>query len=1242
MNIYSKKLLIVTAFIFLVVGGVKATVVTGTNGANGPVGTLPSGISNLQYEDYSLFVGTKNITISWTGSADGYLVYYLAEEGEPSWYQQRVYWYTKNYEYSEYDSNSSETVNYQRRIVHLDQGPTAKAGNTYSTFYNTNEDLPELSTDPTVSQTGIGWVPSLNPFLVGRSVKWDDPTCWDNDESKPVIKKVALSEGRLTIENVSKSTIVFFTFQDAAGNYYAGPDKLTNSQAAADRHSPLSLLPWNECYISAHLNVPMPVKISWSTEENGTYTEVPAGTDVVFPSSAWVKLELNEDFISTVQTNNSDFLSTGGYYNYDIYYTTTSLLPSINGSHSAEGTSPEMDTYETDRLQAVKYEQPFELTANTVLRFAIYRKDYYGNIELYLGQNDDVGSVNEVLYAGYNWELNEGNETLKYYEQNKIFKTLYDNHSIYGSEGGSSESVVGLWGGMIGNNGYLLGNIPPIQTYLRNNYLWGITFIKEATAANPIAKTFSRPVPYLSWSEHVGGRYGLGTGTYSYETWVSDGDYLVPSSLEGICDFFMVSQDRWKEDDKITNKDEYTAKKSIYLSRINWIPKGMPVIVRYRNYSAPKPLPSSVQTLVNKNNAAAEAELANGLYFHSGCENKVDENDQTSSYSYAHQNKKVLKPVFEGDYDASEYTGPVEYLVYSPQSNDPSTWQFDQEGKVPTSSNGFRWKDPVMEGNSPLYAYTDYNSSGNLVVRYKLYEADSDAPLYFIEYNGGRATQKRDNDGNDLYHKVDAAGNKLYLDNGVETTNVTDEPVETTERDNSNLYDESGFVLTKCDPIIDGYDNEPYAYTTTPNDDPAYVEVEAGGGTNNLEYQDYNNRGWITARIWTTTDASHTSDYSGEDMYNAPVYDSYSGIETKVWDLGGNYFTNIRTLSNTMLTGSSSDNYDFTAEPHTFYLYAGDPEHCQYNRDWKIYHLSTRRHRDEANFLNVLRYSDEPVNPSNGTYYGFSYDHKNEFHPANGYKWAAEAFFQYDDDYKNDYAFSAGDLYGNPALNVSLHTWPFMKRYDNLCAYEDFYGNTSHAQPVVDNWLVYAPTQGDHENLPLEQRHTSAVVPYYYGYGPGDQLRKQSTIGDEEANLAAYDDWENCSESKLYGGWTSAAWRRVTSGTIAAGRPYLEWFGNSFLADDEMPDRDENDNIDYTESAGAKLTFFAGGALSLSNAVGHEDSSTTALRQVTGTVATDRNVVYDLQGRRLGNQQALRGRLAKGVYIVNGKKYTVK
>ena len=1235
MNIYSKKLLIVTAFIFLVVGGVKATVVTGTNGANGPVGTLPSGISNLQYEDYSLFVGTKNITISWTGSADGYLVYYLAEEGEPSWYQQRVYWYTKNYEYSEYDSNSSETVNYQRRIVHLDQGPTAKEGNTYSIFYDKNENLPELSTDPAVSQTGIGWVPSLNPFLVGRSVKWDDPTCWDNDESKPVIKKVPLSDGKLEIENVSKSTIVFFTFLDANGNYYTGPDKLTNSQEAADRHSPLSLLPWNGCYISAHLNVPMPLKILWSTEENGTYTEVPAGTDVVFPSSAWVKFEWNEDFISDVENHdNSQFLQNLEYYH--IYYTTTSLLPSPDGSKSAESTQPEnMDTYETDRLEAVKYEQPFKITANTVLRFGIYN-DYYSSKELFLGQSDDGGSVNDVLYPSS--ELNYGNKYLQEYELRRISKIIEEKYNdMYVDPYSKTENVVGLWGG----GDKLLGNIPPIQTYLRNNYLWGITFIKQATANNPKAVTFSRPVPYLSWSEHVGGRYGLGTGTYSYETWVSDGDYLVPSSLEGICDFFMVSQNRWKEDDKI-HVNDYTTKTNIYLSRINWIPKGMPVIVRYRNYSAPKALPTNVQTLINKNNAAAEAELANGLYFHSGCENKVDENDQTSSYSYAHQNKKVLKPVFEGDYDASEYTGPVEYLVYSPQSNDPSTWQFDQEGKVPTSSNGFRWKDPVMEGNSPLYAYTDYNSNGNLVVRYKLYEADSDAPLYFIPYNDGRATQKRDNDGNDLYHKVDAAGNKLYYNGDTETTEVTDNPVETTDRDNSNMYDEPGYVFTKCDPIIDGCDNEPYAYTTTENGDPAYVEVEAGEGTNSLEYQDYYNRGWITARIWTTTDASHTSDYSGEEMYNAPVYDSYSGIETKVWDLDGNYFTNVRTLSNIMLTGSSAANYDFTAEPHTFYLYPGDPEHCQYNREWKIYHLSTRRHRDEANFLNVLRYSDEPVNPSNGTYYGFSYDHKNEFHPALWKQWAAEAYFDSEYKYAYDYAFSAGNRYNEGVLNVSLHTYPFMSRYQNLCAYVDYNGNEEYAQPVVDNWLVYAPTQGDHENLPLEQRHTSAVVPYYYGYGPIDELRKQSTIGNEEQNLAAYDDWENNKDSDFYGGWTSAAWRRVTSGTIAAGRPYLEWFGNSFLADDEMPDRDENDNIDYTESAGAKLTFFAGGALSLSNAVGHEDSSTTALRQVTGTVATDRNVVYDLQGRRLGNRQALRGRLAKGVYVVNGKKYTVK
>lgn len=1430
MNIFTKQ--------FLFAAIMFAANMGGANASNVPVGTLPSGISNLQYEDYSLFVGTKNISITWSGSTDGYLVYYLAEEGEPSWYQQRVYWYTKNYAYSEVGYNSSsgntEMIDYFRRIVHLDQGPTAKEGNTYSTFYDNSPSQEDLSTDPAVSDMGIGWVPSMNPFLVGRSVKWDDPTCWNDDTSNPVIKKVPLSQGSLTIENVSKSTIVFFTFQDAAGKYYAGPDKLTNSQAAANRHSPLSLLPWNECYISAHLNVPMPLKIMYSPTENGTYTEVPAGTDVVFPSTAYVKFQWNDGFISAVQNSQSDFLS-NGTSNYDVYYTTTSLLPLKQrpGTQQFGADYEGTERYDPDRLEAVKYDVSQDtaivVSANTVLRFAIYPS---GSSTMYLGQDDKGGNISDVLDDTGGTLQNAGNLLLKQYETYK-----YSNdYRVDSNDAVSLYGATDYW-----DQGEKLGPIPPINTFLRNNYLWGITFIKQATANNPKAVTFSRPIPYTSWSENVGGRYGLGSGTYSYQTWVSDGDYLVPSSLEGICDFFIVVQPETYWDQSVGVRDN-----GIYLSRINWIPKNMPVIVRYRNYSTPKSLPSSVLTTIDNNNAAAEAELANGLYFHGGgnCSNYADDQG-SNSFSDAHYNSKVLKSVYSGDYDANSYNGLPEYMVYSPNDSEPRTWQYDENGCYPNSTPTFRWKDPLTnDQNQPLYIYTEPDGYGGYYVRYKLYDKTDNSsgeeisnsedylPLYFVwdDENNVPCTQKT-SDGNDLlYHKVDAAGNKLYYiyyatdgngnplyyyyDNGntayqevdangnrlylrdgavsdgngnyqkmdsngellyylwqyqgswvqlynvygedaqgnvttaapnipstfvdnvvssfsnnpnykkvyaapaegtqsylqslnsnlpdgetipyypvwttevqvttvpnanpilttantdypafttedtgtraisdvptddyIETTTVTNFPAETTYRDNKNDYEnEEGYVYTKCDPLIDETytsGDEPHAYTLTDTGHPAYITDQVQGSSDlyygdGSQYRDDSyNRYWLSARMWKTTDVSYEDSSSGETVYNAPLYDPSSGVEAKVWDFGGSSFTNIRELSNTMLTASSSANYDFNFEDHTFYLYPGDPTHCQYNKDWMMYHLSTRQNRDEANFINVLQFSDTPITvDGSATYYGFSIDHKNEFHPANTSAWATEYSTLYPDPSK-DYVFSAGaDQYnGSGALNVSLQSYSFMQRYGSLCEGTDAYGSSVSYQPVVDNWLVFAPNGGD-ANTGWSDRSNYYMMPYYYGYGPTDLMRKQSTIGNGDDMDTPYTDGDY-KESDSFGGWTSAAWKRVTSGTIAARRPYLQLYSSgTFYDPDKVPDR----NGSLIEEGSAKYSITAGGGLSLWDAIPEDDGTTTVLKHQP-TVTADDGTVYDLQGRRVADDVSQLPTLAKGVYIVNGKKQVIR
>jgi len=1313
-------------------------------------------------------------------------------------------------------------------MVHLDQGPKAAEGKSYTTFYESDlSSNDDWSYDPNVSQSGIGWVMSMNPFLVGRAVKWDDPTYWDDEKTDPVIKKVPLSEGKLEIANVSKSTIVFFNFVDAAGNYYAGPDKLTNSQAAADRHSPMSLLPWNECYISAHLNVPMPLKILWSSEQDGTYTEVPAGTDVVFPSTAWVKFEWNADFISAVQSYDSDFLS-NYESDYEIYYTTTSLIPvrNVDRSNIADG-----DTYTTDRLAAIKYEgTPIEISANTVLRFAIFAKN---STTMYLGQDDHGGNINDVLTSpneAYNTLANEGNQLMKKYEEMRYYNNndadYYNSVGIYGDY----ENVVKK-----------LGTIPPIQTFLRNNYLWGITFIKEASVSKRVAKTFSRPIPYMSWSENIGGRYGLGAGTYSYETWVSDGDYLVPSSLEGICDFFIVSQTNWDNGEyEINPSSSAEAKTKIYLSRINWIPKGMPVIVRYRNYSTPKPLPASVQTAINSNNASAEAELENGLYFHGNC-NDYD-------YSPAHYDSNVLKAVFSGDYDTNSSTGISESVPYSSTYDDPRTWQYslynNNDGSVNENENGSgkKWATPLTDAQGHLqYVYMTYEN-GAYYQTYKAYENynGTNTPLYYVwdtvndcpalqkkddgynplfyktDYQGNALYQALDNDNNPLYQvyddnvgnlvyyavdsnndkqwqEVDGSGNRLYYyhyhnvsgadyreyqqvdsngnplyceklggedkwcvygyppntpseystavpksqvtsvvtqwegygftnirteqvttttDNGyplygetvtdyphtsiggdsndpvitavntgyyayttdknaypvttttenaypLGTTTVTAKRLTTTYYSNDEYSTETGYVFTRNEPVIDtdntydGSNNTNCAYTITVNGHPVTTTSSGSYGW----YTPSNVHASISfvTSPYVTTDASHVDANAPEGVaYHVPLYidpeqdPEHGTYEKKLYDFGGNAFTNIRTLSNTMLTGSSSANYDFTAEPHTFYLYPGDPEHCQYDKEWYRYHLSTRLHRDEANFLNVLQYSATPitVTGSNNNYYGFSIDHKNEFHPALGAAWAAE----YNSlNNSKDYAFGAGADDEVGPLNVSLHTASFMDRYSNLCNNSET-GYSS--QPVVDNWLVYAPSKGD-ATTDIYDRTNCFVLPYYYGLGPTDQMRKQSTLGSDEDYNTPYDsggdsykEQQDISGKAFFGGWTSAAWKHVTSGMIAARRPYLQLFSSSSFVDpSKIPTRPEDDNIDYTQpTTPARLTFTAGGGLSLLDEFYAENSGTvTALRSAgTSSVPAD-DAVYDLQGRRVAdNLSSLPGNLAKGVYIVNGKKHVVK
>lgn len=1476
MKNYVKALLLTTVLFGVnIVGGVKATVVTG---ANGPVGTLPSCITNLKYEDYSLFVNSKDIKITWTpsGNTDGcYLVYYLAEEDKSSWYQQRVYWYTKNYAVSgeQWDESNGKTPTfYQRRMVHLDQGPKAAEGKSYTTFYESDlSSSDDWSYDPNVSQSGIGWVMSMNPFLVGRAVKWDDPTYWDDEKTDPVIKKVPLSEGKLEIANVSKSTIVFFNFVDAAGNYYAGPDKLTNSQAAADRHSPMSLLPWNQCYISAHLNVPMPLKILWRTEQNGDYTEVPAGTDVVFPTKAYVKFEWNTDFISKVQNAErydlSSFLS--NLSSFKIYYTTNSLLPIGGAARYGSGSSDTPETYENSTLTPKEYDingtpDPIEITANTVLRFAIYKGS-----EMYLGQDDKSGNINAVLSSES--LKNEGNKYMVDYENSRYNLNANNPVALKGAgkaSEGSSESINDLGG----SSGY----IPPIQNYLRNNCLWDITFIKSGTRT--ISKSFGNPVPFTSWSENISGRYGLGTGTYSYETWVSDGNYLVPSSLEGICDFFIVSQNSWQEvSSEITGNEN----QGIYLSRINWIPKGMPVLVRYRNYSQPNSLPTDVRNAIDRNQAVTEAELESGLYFHSSTENH-------ETYGNVLKYGGVLKAIFEND--LNEGGGLSETQDYEKDDNAPSTWQYDINGQenngsaswtVPETDQGgnrlyfymgtdgygsssYPYSAPLLyrlcvngDQDKPLFMVWDDNNNrpyvqkndgtnlyyhkvdkaGNKLYHqvdeegdklYKLYgdydynnqiyykvdtngetlyqEVDANGYRLYDDGNGGTTTnanssprlkaantprQETDDNNNplyyqydgdnQLYHEVDDSGNKMYYrpilvkdvlektyilvyhpnnaPEGVEalrggcgesevetvkeeishygtfiklypekiteaqfnsggqvddvdswkvkTTEVTDYPLtttianshpvmvtdpdypayttentgypvyvsennipsnyyintneesgayydttptdylaETTVWNNSEYENEDGYVYTICAPIIDteSTENYPIAYTLEDTGHPAFI-------ADNYYYEQSSySRDWIGVygSPYPVTESSHVEGYN--TVNHVPIYTGAS--EPKFWDLGGNYYTDIRSMSAAMLALGTKANGDFTAEPHTFELYPGNNDISQYDKETFHYHIGPVENKDEGNFLNLLRYSTEPF-AATGYEYGFTYDHKNEFHPANSSVWAAEFFNSGSGTEDNrDYVFgkeensSSSSRYSD--VNVGLHLYPFLSNYNYLCtsketisSYGYTYDNSYEPMPIVDNWLVYAP---NNSRSSFDDGGAHHVLAYYCGFGPSDNLRKQTLVGSSDAydNTETYtdangnDQFTNA-DPENFGGWTSAAWKRVKTGsTIAANRPYLYWDGSNFVDPSQQPGYDDQNQ--------ARFVFTAGGGLSLLDAIENRASGeTTGVKSIsTSQISTD-NAVYDLQGRRVADSMsAVSGKLAKGVYIVNGVKRVIK
>lgn len=643
-------------------------------------GQLPSCISNFQYPEYDHFVGSKNLTFTWTpngATANDKLYYYVADEEDASWVTLYQYWYRY--------TNSDD---YQ--FAHVDLGPWSKTGHEYS----------EENTD----DNGIAKLKCYNPILCGRSVKWDDQTTGR-------IQSVSLTAGELDFGTISKSKCVFFMFRDKDGNNYYGPDKQTNSEMAAKRHYTYSTLPWNGCWMSVNLNIPMPVKVSISSSQDGDYTEVAAGSDVSFTDNVWVKLELNNDFLKVLKSSN---ISSSG--SYGIRYTTNSLQV-----YNYNQSTPDYVDH-GGRAFYYDYNSPFQISKNTVLRYAVTSDDDgIHSFSTLAGAQEPVANFETMMGTGFIYDINT---EMRSYEEGR-----YSDSEI------SDDDMPRLFD----------LPVPPIEAPLRANYLWGNTFIKSGTATKTLS--FSNPIPYSSWSEYLTGRYGLGSGAYTYQTWVADDDYLIPMSLEGILDVFIVNRS-----DLINDAGNYNG---TFLSRINWVPKGMPVVVRYRNRSinpATEAQTAVIDAAYNSSGTLASilAQMQNGYYDDFGYfdtsggevydNNQVlDANGKNIQIYYDDADEPVGAPS-QGSYDHTE--------TYYDSSHNPVTLYFDSNGEQVRPQKTYSYEDLINQNSQSVRAYYDVDTSGSI-------GAD-----YFPGYSSTESIYS-DDLGDNLTVYYDAQGNSM-------------------------------------------------------------------------------------------------------------------------------------------------------------------------------------------------------------------------------------------------------------------------------------------------------------------------------------------------------------------------------------------------------------------------------------------------------------------------------------------------
>lgn len=499
---------------FYAFGGVNAT---------NYYGQVPSCISNFKYTDYDIFVGSKELKFTWTvtdaeKAENSYLYYYVTNEETRGWFTHAM---TQENMQIFYDAayDALEGVDGYSYSYSPGEAPDKDETHPHGYWYNNENfkqheawyygEFGDLVNDYSISVSNSIYPLSDGknfPLEVGRRIDWDASYAWYGHGLENRLQKVALSAGELDLGTITKGCCVFFMMKDESRNNYFGPDE-TTGRDDDDAKDPYDDYPMNGCWTSANFCLPGIVKVSVKSEGDADYHEVVAGGDTRFSGTALVKLELNTDFLDAL----------GVYYDsdYEVVY-------------EIDGTSPTSDS--------PVFSDPIAISENTIIHYAL--KDNYGSI------------------YGANSELNQ-----RYYLPSSIANAVnYYYCNAYGYQQ--------FWD--LANVDYYMSR-KDYQLDIRDKYQWSNTFVKNDV--EEVTITLQNPLPAINWYNYYAEswnstKYGKYSPNCAWQTWVSDDDYLIPSSLAGYLDFYIYS------DGDMT------------MYRVNWLPKNMPVVVRYANMSA--------------------------------------------------------------------------------------------------------------------------------------------------------------------------------------------------------------------------------------------------------------------------------------------------------------------------------------------------------------------------------------------------------------------------------------------------------------------------------------------------------------------------------------------------------------------------------------------------------------------------------------------------------------------------------